>query len=588
MARRLPVLMRQALALAWRADRRAVIALMVCQAVAGALEAFGLLATTSTITAILSSGDITDRLQAAAPSLVVLGAALAGRAGLGITVVWLSERVGPLIAQEAQAQLLGAGTKAELVAYDHAGYNERFDAADRGADVARDTLGETQDIIAASMSVIAAVLVVATVHPLLMPLLVLAAIPRGLAAVRQARLHYVNMRRSMDDRRLLGMLRYKLLDKHSAVQVRSGTMAPFLLGRYRQTADRVQARLRETSWQAAKIAVLGAAAAGVGAALVWVTLVWLLASGRVSVAGAGTAVIALTTTSSALGGIVSGATRLYRTGMYLDDWADFLEEAGGHRVKRGEQAAPDAEVFRAQDVTFTYPGGDRPALDGVSLSIRRGEIVALVGENGSGKTTLAKLLTGLYLPDSGTVTWDGTPTGAIDSMSLWRKIAHVPQEVVSWPLTAADNITLGQPRADAPEALDQAAEASGAHEVITELRSGYGTLLASQWWGGQELSGGQWQRVAIARAFYRKARLLVMDEPTSALDARAEHRVFTGLRDLAQSRAVVIVTHRLINVASADRIVVLHHGRIIEQGTYKQLMDQGGMFAELASLQSDR
>jgi ATP-binding cassette subfamily B protein len=131
-------------------------------------------------------------------------------------------------------------------------------------------------------------------------------------------------------------------------------------------------------------------------------------------------------------------------------------------------------------------------------------------------------------------------------------------------------------------------DASGAGEVVDELRSGPNTLLSSHMFGGVELSGGQWQRVAIARAFYRRAGLLVMDEPTSALDARAEHRIFTGLRALARNQAVVMVTHRLANVAIADRILVLDHGRVVQSGTFSQLTQEDGLFRELWELQNDR
>ncbi|MGO4757697.1 ATP-binding cassette domain-containing protein, partial [Streptomyces sp. 2MCAF27] len=156
-----------------------------------------------------------------------------------------------------------------------------------------------------------------------------------------------------------------------------------------------------------------------------------------------------------------------------------------------------------------------------------------------------------------------------------------------WPLSARENITLGQPHGG-DEAVREAAVHSGAHEVLGGLRSGLDTLLARQWWGGVELSGGQWQRIALARAFHRPAGLLVMDEPTSALDARAEHRIFAGLRRLAQDRAVVLVTHRLANVAVADRIVVLDRGRVIQQGTFAELVDSPGLFRELWALQNDR
>lgn len=300
-----------------------------------------------------------------------------------------------------------------------------------------------------------------------------------------------------------------------------------------------------------------------------------------------------------LHGIIGYGAIIFRTGMYLDDWSDFLDEAGGHRIDRGDVIPTGPAVVRADRLTYRYPHADQPALEGVTLEVRRGEVLALVGENGSGKTTLSKLLSALYLPTGGSITWDGTDIRTLDAQAAWSRVAVVPQEYAKWPLTARENITLGQPRkrgtdaddgaaADADDAVRAAAYSSGADEVITALRSGLDTLLAREWWGGQELSGGQWQRVALARAFHRDAGLLVLDEPTAALDPRAEHRIFTGLRELAADRAVVLVTHRLTNVTVADKIAVLDKGRLVQYGTFTQLRDEPGLFHDLWVLQNDR
>ncbi|MDH6110203.1 ATP-binding cassette subfamily B protein [Kitasatospora sp. MAP12-15] len=587
MARRLPHLMRRTLGLAWRVDRVSVVVLLICQVLSGILGAFGLLATSGTIKALIASGHIAERLHQAIPSVAVIAVAAGLRSLLGITISALSSRISPKIAREAELMLLDAGTNAELTAYDRPGYNDRFDAADRGADVTKDLIGETQNVMASAASLIAAAGVLTVLHPVLLPLLILASLPQGIASVRAARISYLTMMDTFSDRRLLGMLRWYLVDKEAADQIRSGTMAPYLLGKYRAAGDRITIATNSAAWRSAKVYILGALAAGLASALVWGAVIVLLATGHMSVASAGTAVFALGAAGSGLHGIVGYGADLYRSGLYLDDWSKFLDEAGGHRLSRGDQVPATPTAVRVENLTYTYPSSDSPSLEKVSLEVRRGEVLALVGENGSGKTTLSKLLAGLYLPTDGAVTWDGVDTRDLDPHALWRETGVVPQNYARFPMTARENITLGQPHGG-DEAVHRAALASGADDVLAVLRNDLETLLAREMWGGQELSGGQWQRIAIARAFHRPAGLLVLDEPTSALDPRAEHRIFSGLRELARDRAVVLVSHRLANIAMADRIVVLDHGRVIQSGTFTELVNEPGLFRELWLLQNDR
>ncbi|WP_351233746.1 ATP-binding cassette domain-containing protein [Streptomyces sp. NPDC002133] len=587
MARRLPELVRRALALAWRIDRRAVVALLTCQALSAALEAFGLIATTQTITALIASGDIQDRLVGALPAISLLAASAGLRALLAIAVSSISSRLSPRISREAELEMLDAAVHTELVAYDHPGFNDKWENADRGAEVAQDLITESQQVMACVASVVAAAGVITVLHPALLPLLALAVLPQGIASMKGARIHYETSRAMAAERRTLAHLRWYIADKLTADQLRSGTMADFLLGRYRSIGARVDAATDKAVHRGARYAVIGALAGGIASGLLWVSLGLLLATGRMSVASAGTAVFALRTVGTSLQGIVGYGTRLFRTGLYFDDWVEFTQEAGGHRIRRGALAPPPPAAVRTEALTFTYPASDAPALEKVSLEVRRGQVLALVGENGSGKTTLSKLLSGLYLPTEGRVTWDGQDTRDLDAYAMWANTAVVPQDFARWPMSVRENITLGQPHGG-DDSVARAARRSGADEVVDGLRSGLDTLLAREWFGGVELSGGQWQRIAIARAFHRPAGLLVMDEPTSALDPRAEHRIFTGLRAIARDRAVVLVTHRLANVAVADRIVVLDHGRVIQQGSFEELVEAPGLFRELWELQNDR
>ncbi|MFD8882153.1 ABC transporter ATP-binding protein [Streptomyces erythrochromogenes] len=586
MARRLPQLVRRSLALAWRVDRRATTGLLVCQTVAGVMQALGLIAISGTLTALLTSGDVYHRLLQAWPSVALLATATGVRALLGITVSWLSSRLSPLMSREAEQMLLTGCAEVELSAYDDPDFNRDREAADRGAQVTGDLIDEGQDLIASAASFLAGAVVLAGVSWVLLPLLVAASLPQALAQVSAARVRYLANLRSNGDNRMLSVLRWHIFTREAADQIRAGTMAGFLSGRYRQTVARINREDRTAADKGARMSLVGALCGGLGSAVVWAAVVWLLATGRISVGHAGTAVFALQTVGQSVRGLVAVGARAVRTGLYMDDWTRFLDLAGGYTMRRGEhRPAPPAEI-EIKQVSHRYAGKDQDALSDVSLTLRRGEVTALVGFNGSGKSTLSKLVSGLYLPSGGQVLWDGVATDDADPQALWQQVALVPQDYAHWPLTVRENVTQGQPTARGDAAVREACEAADADEVVDKLGAGLDTLLAREWLNGEELSGGQWQRIALARAFFREAGLLVLDEPTANLDPRAEYRIFQRLRDLARDRVVLLVTHRITNVAVADRIVVLDEGRVVQEGTYKDLAAQeGGLFQQLLSYQ---
>ncbi|MFB7618388.1 ATP-binding cassette domain-containing protein [Kitasatospora sp. NPDC056181] len=593
MLRRLPHLVRRALALAWAADRTSTVLLLVCQLLAGVFGALALYATTGTLDALLVPGPVADHLHAAAPSLVLLTTATGLRAVLGITVVGLSGRVSPRINREAELALVAAGCAAELKAYDEPAYNEQWEAADRGASTTPDLLSNAQDVIASTVSLAAAAGVLATLHPWLVPFLLLGSVPTGVAAVRTARIHYLAAVTTDEDRQALRVYRWFLVDKARADQVRSDQVTPFMMAKYRRAEAKIVAATDRATREAARVSLLAALGTGAGSALIWGTLLFLVATGRIDLAAAGTATFALRTAASGLQGVVGNGARLYRMGLYLDDYFTFLDEAGGHRVRRGDHTPDAPAVVEVLGLSHAYPGEQQePALRDVSMTLRRGEVVAVIGQNGSGKSTLLKLLAGLYLPQRGQILWDGVPVERLDAEGMWTRVARVPQEFARWPLGAAENIHLGHLTDDLMAEVERAARQTGFDEVVARLRSGWRTLLAQGWWGGAELSGGGWQRAAVARALYRTTRspgLLILDEPTSDLDPRAEHRILHALRALAPGRITLLVTHNIANAAVADRVIVMDAGRIVQTGTWHELAAlEDGLFRELLDLQRDR
>jgi ATP-binding cassette subfamily B protein len=298
---------------------------------------------------------------------------------------------------------------------------------------------------------------------------------------------------------------------------------------------------------------------------------------------------AFQTSLGSLQAVLRGFNNLYEDSLFLTYYDEFmaLRPDVVSPTQPRPVPRPMADGIRFDDVTFSYPDTERTALQSISLSIRPGEVTALVGANGSGKTTLVKLLCRLYDPTVGTITLDGIDLRDFDLIDLRRHMSLIFQDFAQYQLTARENIHLGNVGLrDTDPAIEASARDSGAHEFITHLPHGYDTTLGRWFNEGEELSVGEWQKVALARAFVRDSQVLVLDEPTSALDPQAEWEVFQHIRAMAQGRAVVLISHRFSTVRGADRIHIFDHGRIIESGTHDELMILGKRYAQMYEVQA--
>ena len=261
---------------------------------------------------------------------------------------------------------------------------------------------------------------------------------------------------------------------------------------------------------------------------------------------------------------------------------------GGHLPATG---LPQ-RVIRFDGVRFRYPGRDEDVFDGLDLDVHAGQSLAIVGVNGAGKTTLIKLLARLYDVDGGRITVDGTDLRDLDPADWQRRVAAIFQDFVQYPVSAHDNIAFGAlSNAGSRGAVEQAAHRAGAYDVVTALPNGWDTVLNRQFSDGAELSGGEWQRVALARALFAVsagAGVLVLDEPTASLDVRAETGLYDRFLDLTRGVTTIVVSHRFSTVRRAERIVVLEHGRVVEDGCHDSLLRAGGRYAEMYTLQASR
>ena len=279
---------------------------------------------------------------------------------------------------------------------------------------------------------------------------------------------------------------------------------------------------------------------------------------------------------------------MYEDNLYLANLYEFLEQP---------VPQPDGNItmgivsegIRFENVSFCYPQSQEPILKDISLHLKHGEKLAIVGENGSGKTTLIKLLTRLYVPSQGRILLDGIDLNDWDIDVLRKRIGVIFQNFVQYQFTVGENVGVGDvEHFDDQQEWEVAAEKGMAKPFIEHMPQGFGTQLGKWFKGGQELSGGQWQKIALSRAFMRsQADILVLDEPTAAMDAVAEMSIFNHFRALTKNQMVVLISHRFSTVRMADKIIVMANGKIIEQGSHEQLLDLNGRYAHLFALQAE-
>jgi ATP-binding cassette subfamily B protein len=419
--------------------------------------------------------------------------------------------------------------------------------------------------------------------------LFLSALPGIVVKFRASRALYAWRRERTEDERRAWYYQSMLIDSGSAKEARLFGFGEAVRGWFRA----VRGRLRGEHEALLRRRAAGDFVAQVlGVAPVFAALAWLAAgtaAGRHTVGDLVLYYTAVQRGSAFLQELLTGLASLYEDNLFLASFEEFLGLPARVRSPQGPEPLPRPirEGLRVESVRFRYARDDRPALDGVSLAIRPGEVVALVGENGAGKTTLVKLLCRLYDPEEGRILLDGTPIDRFELRALRGLVTAAFQDHARFNLTVRENVVLGDVGAPSDEArLERAVRLSGAQPVVSRLPGGYEALLGHWLEGGHELSVGEWQRVALARTMWREAWLVVLDEPTSAMDAEAEAQFWDELRSSLGGRAALLISHRFSTVRQADRIYVLAEGRVAEEGRHAELVARGGAYARLYALQA--
>jgi ATP-binding cassette subfamily B protein len=587
--RRLPRLCREAVQLVWAAGRRELLVVLAIKTVNGIGLAAVLLLGKGVLDEVIAAGRSGAGAGQVLPRLLLLTVVTAGLGFLSAVGREHREILAELASRHAQSQIIDVACAVELEAYETPVFHDRLVRAAAGGQFRPWQVVEGLTGLAGALVGIAGItLALLALQPWLVPLVLAAAVPLLVAAARGGELMFGFRHRMTQAERRRNYLYMLLSGKDAAKELRAFGLGGFLRERFDRLYDEHMVELRKVAGRRLRVSLLGNLATTVVLSGIVAALLVLALNGRIGLADAGAAAAAVFVLGERLMNAVFSAGMLYESSLFIEDFTSFVAMAPQVEARRSRDPAPEGfRRLQILDVSFTYPSATTPAVANVSMEIGAGEIVALVGENGSGKTTLAKLLCRLYLPHEGRVLWDGVDTATVDPDGLRRSVAVIFQDFLHYALPASENIGMGRhQRIGDTAGIRGAAVHAGADDFLAGLPEGYDTVLGPEFEGGRELSVGQWQRVALARAFFRDAPFIILDEPTAALDARAEHELFESIRRLCRGRSVLLISHRFSSVRSADRIYVLDRGRVVESGSHDQLMDLGGRYANLFTLQA--
>jgi ATP-binding cassette subfamily B protein len=585
---------RRAIALVWSTHRPLTVALGLLTLFAGLMPAgvayLGKLIVDAVVAALAAR-----EAGAAVDYRTVLvyvgfeGLLVAGLAGIqrgidfcqSLLRVLLSQRVHLLILDKALTLSLAQFENSET--YDKLN-RARQEASIRPLSLVNRTFALAQNVI--SIASYAGLLL--HFSPLAVAILVAAGLPAFIAETKFSGERFRAFQWRSPDRRMLAYLEIVLAREDHAKEVKLFELGARLMTRYREIFRRIYAEekrltLKRDGWGFVLGLVSSVAFYGAYAWIAIETIAGVISLGEMTMY-----LLLFKQGQSAVAAMLSAVGGMYEDNLYLSNLYDYLEQPSGgvHGTAAG---GPDvAAGLELEHVGFTYPGAATPALHDVTLHVRPGQSVALVGSNGSGKTTLVKLLAGLYSPQTGAIRYEGRDLREWDPIVLRSRIGVIFQDFNRYQLTVGENIGAGDVTAFEDVARwREAAEKGQAAEFVGALPGGYATQLGRWFNNGQELSGGQWQRVALARAFMRtSASILVLDEPTAAMDAETEAQIFEHFRSLTKDRIAILISHRFSTVRYADLIIVLDDGRVIEQGSHDELMARDGRYAHLFNLQA--
>ena len=543
-----------------------------------------------TVTVNLQGDDPSQVFARVLPLIIMAGAATV----LNSLCQSLTELVNTAHSQQVtdymQSIIHDKSVEADLEYYENAKYHDALQRAQQEAPYRPpQILNRLAQVGQNSISLVAMVGLLVSLHWGIIGVLLVATLPAVLVRTKFSKILYSWQRRRTQLERQSMYLGWMLTNEQFAKEVRLFDLGSWFSQEYRDIRRQLYREKLGLSTKRSIAFFLAQAFAGIIIFSVFAYIIYQTIEGVLLLGDLVLYYQALQRGQNNLKMTLSSLSGLYEDNLFLANLYEFLDLKP--RVIDPEYPKPiPSKVQRGiefKNVSFSYEDSARQALEDISLTIKPGETIALVGENGSGKTTLIKLLCRLYDPTSGSIAIDGVDLQQFKIADLRRQVSVIFQDYAKYHFSAEENIRLGD--IDIPprdKDIYSAAMRSGAHDVITKLPQAYDTVLGKLFDTGEELSIGQWQKVALARAFLRESQVIVLDEPTSAMDPKAEYEIFKKFRELIKDQSAVLITHRLSTVKMADRIYVMDNGKIVESGTHDELIRLQKSYANLFETQA--
>ncbi len=490
---------------------------------------------------------------------------------------------------EAERRLLAQASRLDLGHFDNSDWHDRLarakrDISWRPGDLTWSVLGLSGNLV----TIVLMASLLASLHYVLVVLALAGAVLSLLLERRVTSRMYEFFYKETPEEREREYVGDLLVQPRTTKEIRAYVLADYLLGRHRNMSEALFKLRAEMYRSGTRISILSGLVTGTALALAYVFVALRGAAGTIDPGGVVLVIGAFTSVSGTLANISSTFVSVDQHTTFLDDYFSFL--AIDPLIPIPASPVPLPAVIDSIDfdqVTFTYPGGTEPAVAGLDLRIRGGELVALVGENGAGKSTLVKLLLRFYDPDRGAVRVGGVDLKNVHPEELRSRIGVLFQDYANYELTVRDNVVMGRPDTAADDQrVMEALRRSRSEWLVRKMPSGLDSKVGRLFEGGHDLSGGEWQRLALARIMYRNADIWILDEPTSSLDPEAEAAIFAELKENLRGRIGIVISHRFSTVRIADRIAVIAAGRVAEFGTHDELLRGGGRYAQLFEIQA--